>query len=187
MIAGGTPLADARAFAQWRAAYRLVVRGGARTTLTDAATLGLLDRVERAPAPGVVPPSADEIDVAFWGACHGCRAVLRRCTSGAGRTAQTGYPAVEHRTALDAAVRRGATELVRLVAGAGRPHRRRAGPATARTHPSRYADCAAARTTGRTRTTRRRCAVCHLRGRRPRRPARERGYSPAGSCSLASS
>ena len=109
VIAGGTPLADARAFAQWRAAYRLVVRG-ARTTLTDAATLGLLDRVERA-CTGVVPPSADEIDVAFWGACHGGR------QSCAGYLWERGarlnwIPPWEHRTALDAAVRRGATELV---------------------------------------------------------------------------
>ncbi|WP_432906996.1 ankyrin repeat domain-containing protein [Micromonospora matsumotoense] len=109
VIAGGTPLADARAFAQWRAAYRLVVRG-ARTTLTDAATLGLLDRVERA-CTGVVPPSADEIDAAFWGACHGGR------QSCAGYLWERGarlnwIPPWEHRTALDAAVRRGATELV---------------------------------------------------------------------------
>ena len=43
VIGGGTPLADARAFAQWEAAHRLVARG-ARTTVVDAATLGLLDR-----------------------------------------------------------------------------------------------------------------------------------------------
>ncbi|MEU1603175.1 hypothetical protein [Micromonospora matsumotoense] len=85
-------------------------RPGARTTLTDAATLGLLDRVERA-CTGVVPPSADEIDVAFWGACHGGR------QSCAGYLWERGarlnwIPPWEHRTALDAAVRRGATELV---------------------------------------------------------------------------
>ena len=42
MIGGGTPLADARAFRQWDAAFRLVERGAA-VTLFDAATLGLLD------------------------------------------------------------------------------------------------------------------------------------------------
>lgn len=47
VIAGGTPLADARAFGNWEAGLRLVERG-ARTTLTDSATLGLLDRVELA-------------------------------------------------------------------------------------------------------------------------------------------
>ena len=42
VIGGGFPLADARGFGQWRAAYRLIERG-ARTTLKDAATLGLMD------------------------------------------------------------------------------------------------------------------------------------------------
>ncbi|MFI9638811.1 ankyrin repeat domain-containing protein [Micromonospora sp. NPDC051925] len=109
VIAGGTPLADARAFAQWRAAHRLVERG-ARTTLTDAATLGLLDRVEQAFA-AVDPPPSDEIDAAFWGACHGgrqpCAAYLLA------RGAQLNWvPPWEHLTALDAATRRGATGLV---------------------------------------------------------------------------
>jgi ankyrin repeat protein len=69
VIGGGTPLADARGFAQWDAARRLVERG-ARTTLTDAATLGLLDRVEACftTAP---PPTPEAITRAFWGACHG--------------------------------------------------------------------------------------------------------------------
>ena len=39
VIGGGTPLADARAFAQWQAGHRLVERG-AHTTMQDAATLG---------------------------------------------------------------------------------------------------------------------------------------------------
>lgn len=43
VIAGGSPLADARGFGQWDAA---LVEHGARTTLTDSATLGLMDRVE---------------------------------------------------------------------------------------------------------------------------------------------
>jgi hypothetical protein len=69
VIGGGTPLDDARAFAQWRAAHRLVERG-ARTTLQDAATLGLADRVERYFAdPTRREP--DEVSRALWGACHG--------------------------------------------------------------------------------------------------------------------
>ena len=44
VIAGSTPLADATAFGQWRAARRLVERG-ARTGLWEAAALGLVDRV----------------------------------------------------------------------------------------------------------------------------------------------
>ncbi|WP_308287421.1 ankyrin repeat domain-containing protein [Streptomyces indiaensis] len=69
VIGGGTPLADARGFGQWRAAHRLVELG-ARVTVQDAATLGLLDRV-RAYAEADEPPSPDEITGAFRGACHG--------------------------------------------------------------------------------------------------------------------
>src|SRR5437870_11608318 len=45
VIGGGTPLSDAVAFGQWQAARRLVERG-ARTTLWQAAALGLLDRIQ---------------------------------------------------------------------------------------------------------------------------------------------
>lgn len=69
VIGGGSPLADARGFGQWDAARRLVERG-ARTTLTDAATLGLMDRVEAHFRNGGTP-TADAITRAFWGACHG--------------------------------------------------------------------------------------------------------------------
>jgi uncharacterized protein len=69
VIGGGTPLADARGFGQWHAARRLVERG-ARTTLTDAATLGLIDRVE-AHLKDREMPTRDAITRAFWGACHG--------------------------------------------------------------------------------------------------------------------
>jgi hypothetical protein len=41
VIGGGAPLADAVAFGQWQAARRLVERG-ARTTLWQAAALGLM-------------------------------------------------------------------------------------------------------------------------------------------------
>lgn len=69
VIGGGTPLADARGFGQWDAARRLVDLG-ARTTLQDAAALGLLDRVEDHFA-GATAPTAEEITNAFWSACHG--------------------------------------------------------------------------------------------------------------------
>lgn len=69
VIGGGSPLADARGFGQWDAARRLVERG-ARTTLTDAATLGLMDRVEGHFAR-TETPTTDAITRAFWGACHG--------------------------------------------------------------------------------------------------------------------
>ncbi|MGW5739583.1 MULTISPECIES: ankyrin repeat domain-containing protein [Streptomyces] len=71
VIGGGTPLADARGFGQWRAARRLLELG-ARADLQDAATLGLLDQVETfLAAPD--SPTRSEITSAFWGACHGGR------------------------------------------------------------------------------------------------------------------
>jgi uncharacterized protein len=69
VIGDGPPLADARAFGQWQAAHRLVERG-AQTTLQDAATLGLMDRLAECFARGA-SPSSDEVNGAFWGACHG--------------------------------------------------------------------------------------------------------------------
>ncbi|WP_329619606.1 ankyrin repeat domain-containing protein [Streptomyces sp. NBC_01255] len=71
VIAGGTPLADARAFGQWRAARRLLELG-ARPTFQDAATLGL-DEVVEARLRAAPPPSPEEITEAFWGACQGGR------------------------------------------------------------------------------------------------------------------
>jgi ankyrin repeat protein len=109
VIAGGTPLADARAFKQWRCAYRLIERG-AHVTLQDAATLGLTDRVA-AFLDDPVPPDPAEVTAAFWNACHGgrqeCAALLLE--HGADLNA---VPPWEHLTPLDAAGREGAGELV---------------------------------------------------------------------------
>src|SRR3989442_8768215 len=64
VIAGGTPLSDAVAFGQWKAARRLVERG-AVAPLREAAALGLMERVEAA------APSGEDATEAFWYACHG--------------------------------------------------------------------------------------------------------------------
>jgi uncharacterized protein len=69
VIAGGTPLTDAVAFGQWKAARRLVERG-AHTPLREAAALGLLDRVETYCA-SVAPPTPEDLTQALWYACHG--------------------------------------------------------------------------------------------------------------------
>ncbi|MFC4071808.1 ankyrin repeat domain-containing protein [Actinoplanes subglobosus] len=108
VIAGGTPLDDATAFAQWRTARRLVDRG-ARTTLWHAATLGLLDRV-RACFTGAVRPSPDEINGAFWGACHGGRLPAVRFLLDQG-AAVDWIPPWEDLTPLGAATRSGATDV----------------------------------------------------------------------------
>jgi ankyrin repeat protein len=109
VIAGGTPLDDAGAFGQWRAAHRLVERG-ARTTIQDAAALGLTDRLENYFA-GAEQPGAEEIDLAFWNACHGGQLASARYLLDRG--AQLDWlPGWENRTPLDAAERSGATEVV---------------------------------------------------------------------------
>ncbi len=69
VIGGGTPLADAVTFGQWRVAGRLVERG-ARTTLWQAAALGLADRVDQHFADAACPAPGD-VNKAFWFACHG--------------------------------------------------------------------------------------------------------------------
>ncbi len=109
VIGGGTPLADARAFRQWRAAHRLVQRG-ARTTLADAATLGLIERLTDL-LDGPPVPGQAEIDRAFWGACHGGQRAAAQLLLDRGAELN-GVPPWENRTPLDAAHRTGAGELV---------------------------------------------------------------------------
>ncbi|MFF8669966.1 ankyrin repeat domain-containing protein [Streptomyces sp. NPDC015242] len=109
VIAGGTPLADALAFGQWRAARRLVGHG-ARTTLQDAATLGLLDRV-RAYVESGEPPSHADVTSALWGACHGGQPATAQYLHGRGGDAhRRGHDGL---TPLDAALRQDAGDVVR--------------------------------------------------------------------------
>jgi ankyrin repeat protein len=108
VIGGGTALNDATAFAQWKAARRLVERG-AITGLFDEAALGLLDRIEQRFAAS--PIGREAINDALWGACHGGQ---QRCAEfllshGAEINAVPGW---EPLTPLDAAEREGAGELV---------------------------------------------------------------------------
>ena len=64
VLGGGTPLADATGFAEWSAAHRLVERG-AKTTVQDAAALGLMARLESYFTGESAPPT-EEVDHAFW-------------------------------------------------------------------------------------------------------------------------
>jgi ankyrin repeat protein len=107
VIGGGPPLADARAFGQGKAAHRLVERG-ARTTLADAATLGLLDRVESY-FTGATPDTGD-VSRAFWGACHGGQRATAEFLLARGADLNW-LPPWERRTPLDAAERSGADDL----------------------------------------------------------------------------
>jgi hypothetical protein len=116
VIGGGPPLADARAFGQWQAAHRLVERG-AQTTLQDAATLGLMDRVEEY-FVGDQPPSPDEINGAFWGACHGGQQASAEYLLDRGADLNW-LPHWEELTPLDAARRSDAGVLVEWLLGRG--------------------------------------------------------------------
>ncbi len=69
-IAGGTPLDDAVGYGCWRVARLLVDRGAKVEKLWHAAGLGLTTRVE-ACFLGPSPPAANDINDAFWQACHG--------------------------------------------------------------------------------------------------------------------
>lgn len=108
ILGGGSPMADARGFKQWRAAYRLVERG-AHTTLVDAATLGLLPRVEGY-FSGTAQPMPEEVTAAFWGACHGGRLPCAQYLLERGADVNW-IPPWEPLSPIEAAEREGADEL----------------------------------------------------------------------------
>ena len=116
VIAGGTPLADATAFAQWNAARRLIARG-ARSTLFESACLGLLDRIE--PRFDADPaPEPDDVTGAFWGACHGGQLTTAEylLAHGADVNWVSGWDST---TPLDAARRSKADAVVEWLLGIG--------------------------------------------------------------------
>jgi uncharacterized protein len=115
VIGGGTPMSDAVAFGQWQAARRLVERG-ARTTLWQAAALGLMDRVEGY-FKAVPPPTPSEITNAFWCACHGGQRKAAEYLLGLG--ADVNWIGYDRLTALDAANRSGASDLVQWLRSHG--------------------------------------------------------------------
>lgn len=64
----GTPLDNAVGYGCWHVARLLVSRGARVDKLWHAAALGLLPRLEELVAAG---PAADQLNEAFWQACHG--------------------------------------------------------------------------------------------------------------------
>jgi uncharacterized protein len=105
---GGAPMSDAVVFANWKAARRLLERG-ARTTIWQAAALGLQERVEeyceRQP-----PPSPDEITYAFWNACRkGHRQTAEFLLE---RGADLNWIGYDRRTPLEAALESDAKDLI---------------------------------------------------------------------------
>ena len=113
VIGGGTPLANAVAFATWGAARRLIERG-AEATIWQAAALGLMDRVEEYCEAA---PAADVVTNAFWGACHGGQLIAAQYLLSRG--AGLNWVGHDHLTPLDAAVRNGNAELVEWLRGRG--------------------------------------------------------------------
>lgn len=107
VIGGGTPMADATAFGQWSAAACLVARG-ARTTLFEAACLGLTDRVEEHLADEARSPH--EVTRALWGACHGGQRSTAEMLLERG--AELNWLGYDGLTPLDAAARAGAADLI---------------------------------------------------------------------------
>jgi ankyrin repeat protein len=69
-IGGGTPLDDAVAYGCWHTARLLVDRGARVDRLWHAAALGMTTRV-RELLDGPPAATQEELDDAFWQACHG--------------------------------------------------------------------------------------------------------------------
>jgi ankyrin repeat protein len=100
----GTPLDNAVGYGCWHVARLLVERGAPVETLWQAAALGMLTRLDE--LLGTTPPPTEEdLNAAFWQACHGGqrRAAERLLAAGADITASPGY--AHNQTALDAALR----------------------------------------------------------------------------------
>jgi ankyrin repeat protein len=115
VIGNGTPIADATAFGQWKAARRLIERG-AKTTLWQAASLGLMDRVAGF-FVGDSMPSSDDVTAAFWCACHGGQQQAAEYLLGQG--ADLNWIGYDQLTPLDAARRSKAPDLVEWLSARG--------------------------------------------------------------------
>jgi ankyrin repeat protein len=115
VIGNGTPLADAVAFGQWKTARRLIERG-ARTSLWQAAGMGLIERL-REHLSAEPPPPAAEITSAFWCACNGGH--RESAEHLLARGADINWVGYDRLTPLQAAKRSGAEELADWLASKG--------------------------------------------------------------------
>src|SRR5579862_7958545 len=108
VFTNGTAMSDAVIFAQWNAARRLLDRG-AKTTFTESAGLGLLDRLvtcfEQEPKP-----ARDQVTAALW---HACRAgQLQTAQYLAGKGANINWIGWDKIAPLDGALQNGNHDLV---------------------------------------------------------------------------
>jgi uncharacterized protein len=108
VFTNGTAMSDAVVFAQWGAARRLLERG-ATTTISQAAALGLLDRVS-AHCEHQPPPTRKDITNAFWHACRGGQ--LSTASYLFERGADLNWVGYDRRTPRDAATEGGADDLM---------------------------------------------------------------------------
>ena len=116
VIAGWTPLSDAVAFGQWRAARRLI-EACARPTFREAAALGLSERV-RERCEGEPAPTAFELSEALWYAAHGGQQEVAEDLVRRGADIDWVAP-WDGLTPLDAARRSDATELAQWLPARG--------------------------------------------------------------------
>lgn len=98
----GTPLDNAIGYGCWHVARLLAERGAPVDALWHAAALGLLTRLDELLA-ATPPPNADDLNAAFWQACHGGqrRAAERLLAAGADINATPDY--ANGQSALDVA------------------------------------------------------------------------------------
>jgi uncharacterized protein len=108
IFTNGTAMSDAVIFAQWNAARRLLDRG-AKTTFTESAGLGLLNRLaiyfEQEPRP-----ASDQITAALWHACRGGQ--LQTAQYLTGRGANVNWVGWDKIAPLDGAQQSGNQDLV---------------------------------------------------------------------------
>ena len=99
----GTPLDNALGYGCWHVARLLVARGAPIDALWHAAALGMLGRLEELLAANP-PPTEEDVNNAFWQACHGGqrRAAERLLAAGAAINASPAY--ASDQTALDQVV-----------------------------------------------------------------------------------
>lgn len=108
IFTNGAAMSDAVIFAQWNAARRLLDRG-AKTTFTESAGLGLLDRLttffEQEPRP-----ADDQITAALWHACRGGQ--LQTAQYLAGKGANMNWIGWDKIAPLDGAQQSGNQDLI---------------------------------------------------------------------------
>ena len=100
----GTQLDNAIGYGCWHVARLLVERGAPVGALWHAAALGMLTRLDEL-LGATPPPSREDLNEAFWQACHGGqrRAAERLLAAGADITASPDY--AHNQSALDVAIR----------------------------------------------------------------------------------